>query len=102
MLSHLPICLRILSWWKEAWPLALATFHFLIQVGFATSRVLFPLCFCNNGEVSVAVCESLQMQEPGFYHDINFKLMPKSNRQFIVLRNYVENNYTSLELMGHM
>jgi hypothetical protein len=42
------------------------------------------------------------MQEPGFCHDINFKLMPKINRHFIVLRNYVENNDTSVELMGHM
>jgi hypothetical protein len=40
----------------------------------------------NNGEVEMAVCQSLRMQEPGFYVDRRFKLVSRLKKCIIVLK----------------
>jgi hypothetical protein len=50
----------------------------------------------------MAVCKSLQTQEPDFYRDGIFKLVPKWDKCIIVPRDYVENNYTLVEQMYYI
>jgi hypothetical protein len=46
--------------------------------------------FHNNEEVEMAVGEWLRMQEPDFYRDGIFKLVPRWDKCINVLRDYVE------------
>jgi hypothetical protein len=46
--------------------------------------------FHNNEEVEMAVGERLRMQEPDFYRDGIFKLVPRWDKCISVLGDYVE------------
>jgi hypothetical protein len=46
--------------------------------------------FHNNEKVEIAVGEWLRMQEPDFYRDGIFKLVPRSDKSINVLGDYVE------------
>jgi hypothetical protein len=46
--------------------------------------------FRSGDEVEVAVQEYLPLQDPRFYHDGNFKLLPSLDRYIAVLRDGAE------------